>query len=49
MLEAACVLPRVFRAQFLKIDSCCGAGDHPTAFSDYSKFRDAMNASGEPV
>jgi alpha-galactosidase len=33
-------------AQYLKIDSCCGDQDHAVAFSDYSKWRDAMNASG---
>jgi alpha-galactosidase len=33
----------------LKIDSCCGSQDHATAFSDYAKFRDAMNASGTHV
>ena len=36
-------------AEWLKIDSCCGSQDHATAFSDYSKFRDAMNASGKQV
>ena len=33
-------------AQYLKIDSCCGNQDHGVAFSDYGKWRDAMNASG---
>ena len=33
-------------ARYLKIDSCCGSQDHATAFSDYAKFRDAMNATG---
>ena len=33
-------------AQYLKIDSCCGDQDHKVAFSDYAKWRDAMNASG---
>ena len=33
-------------AQYLKIDSCCGDQDHKVAFSDYGKWRDAMNASG---
>ena len=36
-------------ATYLKIDSCCGSQDHATAFSDYAKFRDAMNASGTRV
>ena len=36
-------------ARWLKIDSCCGSQDHSTAYSDYSKFRDAMNKSGEQV
>ena len=36
-------------ARWLKIDSCCGSQDHSVAFSDYSKFRDAMNKSGEQV
>jgi alpha-galactosidase len=33
-------------ASYLKIDSCCGNQDHAVAFSDYAKWRDAMNASG---
>ena len=36
-------------ATWLKIDSCCGSQDHATAFADYARFRDAMNASGVPV
>ena len=36
-------------AQFLKIDSCCGDQDHAVAFSDYTKWRDAINATGERV
>ena len=36
-------------AKWLKIDSCCGSQEHATAFSDYAKFRDAMNASGTQV
>jgi hypothetical protein len=36
-------------ADYLKIDSCCGDQDHATAFSDYAKFRDAMNATGSHV
>ena len=36
-------------ARWLKIDSCCGSQNHSVAFSDYSKFRDAMNKSGEQV
>eukprot|EP00038_Savillea_parva_P025951 m.50314 g.50314 ORF g.50314 m.50314 type:complete len:571 (+) comp7229_c0_seq2:61-1773(+) len=36
-------------ADYLKIDSCCGDQDHATAFSDYAKFRDAMNATGQYV
>ena len=36
-------------ARWLKIDSCCGSQNHSVAFSDYSKFRDAMNASGQKV
>ncbi len=33
-------------ASYLKIDSCCGNQNHAVAFSDYGKWRDAMNASG---
>ena len=33
-------------ASWLKIDSCCGSQDHATAFGDYGRWRDAMNASG---
>ena len=36
-------------ARWLKIDSCCGSQNHSVAFADYSKFRDAMNKSGEQV
>ena len=36
-------------AKWLKIDSCCGSQDHATAFSDYAKFRDAINATGQRV
>ena len=36
-------------ATWLKIDSCCASQDHATAFADYARFRDAMNASGVPV
>jgi alpha-galactosidase len=36
-------------AQYLKVDSCGGSQDHSTAFSDYAKFRDALNATGVPV
>ena len=36
-------------AQYLKIDSCCGDQNHAVAFSDYAKWRDAMNATGERV
>jgi alpha-galactosidase len=36
-------------ARWLKIDSCSASGNHSIAYSDYSKFRDAMNKSGEHV
>ena len=36
-------------AKWLKIDSCCGDQTHSVAFSDYAKFRDALNASGTKV
>eukprot|EP01043_Picozoa_sp_COSAG02_P013131 COSAG02_NODE_521_length_20750_cov_10.721079_2_plen_493_part_00 len=36
-------------ARWLKIDSCCGSQNHSIAFSDYAKFRDAMNHSDEQV
>ena len=36
-------------ADYLKIDSCCGDQNHAVAFSDYAKFRDAMNATGKEV
>ena len=36
-------------ADYLKIDSCCGNQDHRVAFSDYAKFRNAMNATGTQV
>ena len=36
-------------AEWLKIDSCCGSQDHATAFADYARFRDAMNATGKRV
>lgn len=36
-------------ARWLKIDSCSASQNHSIAYSDYSKFRDAMNKSGEQV
>jgi hypothetical protein len=36
-------------ADYLKIDSCCGDQTHAVAFSDYAKFRDALNATGKRV
>ena len=36
-------------ADYLKVDSCCGSQDHSTAFSDYGKWRDGLNATGRPV
>ena len=36
-------------AACVQVDSCCGSQDHATAFSDYAKFRDALNATGVPV
>ena len=36
-------------ADYLKEDSCCGDQDHSTAFGDYAKMRDALNATGRPV
>lgn len=32
-----------------QIDSCCGSQDHATAFADYARWRDAMNATGARV
>jgi alpha-galactosidase len=34
---------------YFKEDSCCGSQDHDTAFADYSKMRDILNATGRPV
>ena len=36
-------------ADFVKVDSCCGSQDHATAFADYARFRDALNATGRPM
>ncbi len=36
-------------AKWLKVDSCCGSQDHATAFADYARFRDALNATGVSV
>jgi alpha-galactosidase len=36
-------------ATWLKVDSCCGSQAHAVAFSDYARFRDALNATGVPV
>ena len=36
-------------AKYIKIDSCCGSQDHAVAFSDYAKYRDALNATGKRV
>lgn len=34
---------------WFKEDSCYAASDQPTAFAEYSKMRDALNATGRPV
>ncbi|CAK9109712.1 unnamed protein product [Durusdinium trenchii] len=34
---------------YLKEDSCNASGDHLTAFMEYGKMRDALNATGRPV
>ena len=34
---------------YLKEDSCNAPGDHDTAFKQYGKMRDALNATGRPV
>jgi len=34
---------------YLKEDSCCGSQDHNTAFTQYGKMRDALNATGRPI
>lgn len=34
---------------FVSTCSCCGSQDHATAFSDYAKFRDAMNKTNNRV
>eukprot|EP01113_Clastostelium_recurvatum_P031253 TRINITY_DN3884_c0_g1_i1.p1 TRINITY_DN3884_c0_g1~~TRINITY_DN3884_c0_g1_i1.p1 ORF type:complete len:416 (-),score=85.02 TRINITY_DN3884_c0_g1_i1:74-1321(-) len=36
-------------ADYIKEDSCCGSQVHDDAFSQYGKFRDALNATGKPV
>jgi alpha-galactosidase len=36
-------------ATWLKVDSCCGSQDHAVAFSDYAKWRDALNATGVSI
>ena len=36
-------------ATWIKVDSCCGSQDHATAFGDYARFRDALNATGVPI
>jgi len=36
-------------ADYLKVDSCCGDQNHQTAFSDYGKWRDGLNATGRKV
>lgn len=36
-------------ADYIKEDSCGGSSDHATAFADYGRMRDALNASGKPV
>lgn len=34
---------------WFKSDSCYAAGDAPTAFAQYAKMRDALNATGRPI
>ncbi|CAJ1371411.1 unnamed protein product [Effrenium voratum] len=34
---------------YLKEDSCNASTDHETAFAEYGRMRDALNASGRPV
>lgn len=34
---------------YLKEDSCSAPQDHPTAFAQYGKMRDALNATGRPI
>ena len=36
-------------ADYLKVDSCCGSPDHSTAFADYGRWRDGLNATGRPI
>ena len=36
-------------ADYLKVDSCCGSQDHSTAFADYGRWRDALNATGRGI
>ena len=34
---------------YLKEDSCFASTDHTTAFTEYGKMRDALNATGRPI
>jgi len=34
---------------YLKEDSCNAPSDHPTAFEEYGRMRDALNATGRPI
>eukprot|EP00948_MAST-09A_sp_MAST-9A-sp1_P003751 g3751.t1 len=34
---------------YLKEDSCFASQDHDTAFQEYAKMRDALNATGRPI
>ena len=36
-------------ADYLKEDSCGGSQDHATAFADYGRMRDVLNATGRSV
>eukprot|EP00038_Savillea_parva_P028500 m.65428 g.65428 ORF g.65428 m.65428 type:complete len:474 (+) comp8291_c0_seq1:200-1621(+) len=36
-------------ADYIKEDSCGGSQDHATAFADYARMRDVLNATGKPV
>ena len=36
-------------ADYLKVDSCGGSQDHETAFGDYKKWRDGLNATGRHI
>ena len=42
-------LAKEWGVDYLKEDSCNAPSDHDTAFQQYGRMRDALNATGRPI